>query len=290
VHQRLFPNSLEFSHNDFHIEIVPEKCREYPELLNEIRNRVVQVATRSRGWDDPETLEHMNANFKLGPLYEANTLVLIRSRRELVGLVGLVDDWQTSDGAILHLCSLGFLPNAQGRGFLPVLLSTVWPFVLHRHSVHQNVLEGRVFLTAITQSPYLYAMLHGISALYPAPNTVIPPAIRRVARAVVHRFDDHLELEENSLILRNECQFFYKKIPYSANRSLNAFCDSQLRYDQGDVFVLVGRVVPERVTRYMHRVEQLYGPLFADLHAILRGRGYLGIEQPDTQIRGFSHA
>src|ERR1051326_131362 len=155
----LFPNSFGLFYLGFDIEVVPEDCRRFPKLLESIQEQVLEVATRSRGWDE-SSLEHMRTHFKLGPLYEANSLVLIRRSGRLVGLAGAVNDWRVEGRSLVHLCSLGLLPDAQRRGFLPVLLGIVWALTLRDPEVKQDFQQGCAFVTSITQSPYLYALLH----------------------------------------------------------------------------------------------------------------------------------
>ncbi len=271
----LFPNSIAVAYEDFDLEVVPEECRRYPHLLEEIKEQVLDVATRSRGWDDMSSLQHMRAHFKLGPLYHANSLVLIRRAGKLVGLAGTVNDWHVPQGSIVHLCSLGLLPEAQRRGFLPVLLAILWGVTLQNPRCYEDFQNDRVFATAITQSPYLYALFHRLFALYPSPEReIVPEAIRQIGKAVVDRFDADLTLDEERLILRDECKFFYRRTPYSSDRKLNAFCDRALRYAQGDVFVLVGKAVSAQVAQYNRVVAGMHPQLFVVLQANLDEHGF----------------
>src|SRR5205809_676888 len=112
MNRLLFPNSVGFSHRGFEIELVPEGCRRSFHLLEKMQEEVLYVATRSRGWDE-QKLQHMRTHFKLGPLFDANTLVLIRKSGVLFGLAGSVNDWHVEQGSLIHLCSLGLLPEAQ---------------------------------------------------------------------------------------------------------------------------------------------------------------------------------
>jgi hypothetical protein len=285
MHPLLFPDALQLSHEDFEIEVVPEGCRAFPHLLESIQEEVLYIATRSRGWDE-RSLEHMRRHFKLGPLYEANALVLIRKDGVLVGLAGSVNDWHVEQGSLIHLCSLGLLPEAQQRGFLPVMLAFVWILTLRSPQAREDFQNRCAFITAITQSPYLYAMLHRLFDLYPSPERlVIPGEIREIAHAVVKRFDEELDLDEERLILRNECRFFYQRIPYSPNRSLNSFCDRNLRYQEGDVFVLVGRVIPEKVERYIASIASTHAELFSRFCSVLESRGDEAVSNPLNAIQ-----
>jgi hypothetical protein len=290
MHSLLFPNSFGFSYQDFDIELVPEGCRHFPRLLESIQEQVLNVATLSRGWDE-RSLEHMRAHFKLGPLYQANAVVLIRRNGMLVGLGGTVNDWRVPQGSLVHLCSLGILPDAQRRGFLPVLLGILWELTLHRPEVRDDFRNRRTFITAITQSPYLYAMLHQLFDLYPSPDhPFVPLEIQNVAHAVVKRFDEELQLDDEHLILRNECRFFYQRTPYSRNRELNSFCDRNLNYRHGDVFVLVGRVIPERITLYIESQAQIYAELYRRFWKALEANGYNAEGKSDKFAEVTSHA
>ena len=285
----LFPKSFGLSHQGFEIEVVPEGCRRYPELLESIQEQVLRIATFSRGWDE-QSLDHMRTYFKLGPLYEANSLVLIKKNDTLVGLVGSVNDWRVDGRSLIHLCSLGLLPSAQRRGFLPVLLGILWTITLRRPEINEDFRQGRSYISAITQSPYLYAALHKLFDLYPSPDhPFVPAEVRGLARAVVNRFDEELQLEEETLTLRNECRFFYQKTPYSTSRELNLFCDQNLNYRNGDVFVLIGRVIPERVEQYIEFVANTHSDLYFRFCMALEENGYKDIRQTNMTVGVASH-
>jgi len=123
-----------------------------------------------------------------------------------------------------------------------------------------------VYVTAITQSPYLLAMLDRLFGIYPSPARMRPDADElTVARAVVGRFDPHLVLEENSFVLRGECEFFYRDEPASLDTSWNEYCRATLRPGQGDVFVAVGHATPERLEPFLLNVPRRYPELAAAL-------------------------
>jgi hypothetical protein len=111
-----------------------------------------------------------------------------------------------------------------------------------------------------------------IADIFPSPDREVPePDEIAVARQVVARFDPHLALEDG-FILRNECEFRYRRIPYSLDRRLNRFCDRKLRYDQGDVFVVVGRVNAGKLEAFRRQVETA----FPDLASRLQSEGVAG--------------
>ena len=281
----LFPGSFGLSYRDFEIEIIAEGCRRSPHLLESIQEEVLTVATYSRGWDE-QSLDLMRAHFKLGPLYQANSLVLIRKVGRLVGLAGSVNDWKVESGSLVHLCSLGLLPEAQKRGFLPVLLGILWSLTLRLPQVRQDFRSSRVYITAITQSPYLLAMLHELFDLYPSPeHPSIPAEIKSIAHAVVERFDAELHLDDERLIIRNECKFFYQRTPYSSNRRLNSFCDHHLNYREGDVFVLVGKVIPEKIEKYLESIAAAHSDLYIQFCEALKSNGWKEHSQ-DGEIAG----
>ena len=266
-----FPNSFAVSHRGFEVEVVVSGCRDNPTLLGSLEEEVLEIAARSRGWIDDQGIRQLRAHFKLGPLYDANSLVLIRRNGKLVGLAGTVNDWHLGGCSILHVCSLGLLPEVQLQGFLPVLMAMVFVHASEDSRYTDSLQRGGAFVTAITQSPYLYAMFHRICNLHPSPDVAsIPKCIQDVAQGVVARFDPEHHLDREHLILRNECRFFYKKTPYSVNRKLNAFCDRNLSYRDGDVFVLVGALSEQAVTRYISRISALYPALFDDIASGLR--------------------
>lgn len=265
---RLLPDSYTGTYRDFEFEVALKGVFKYPPLLDQIREEIFNIAARARGWDDDQGLAAMRRNFKIGPLYEANGLVLIRSNGALVGLGGSVNNWHVQDKSIVHLCGLGLLPEAQNRGFLPAMIALLWVTSLEDETLRKNFVRERVYISAITQSPYILAFLSRLFDVYPSPHRTEPDDdMIEVAQHVVARFDAGISFDAKRFILRNECKFFYKRTPYSSDRQINEFCDQNLRFDQGDVFVVVGRVLPHLVRRYVNRVSRHHPELFTALQA-----------------------
>lgn len=285
---RLFPDSYTGTYRDFEFEVALKGVFKYPPLLDQMREEIFNIAARARGWDDEQGLAAMRQNFKIGPLYEANGVVLIRSNGALVGIGGSVNNWHVQDKSIVHLCGLGLLPEAQNRGFLPAMIALLWLTSWEDEALRKNFERERVYVSAITQSPYILAFLSRLFEVYPSPNRTAPDEdMIEVAKHVVARFDADIPFDEQKFILRNECKFFYKRMPYSSNRQINDFCDQNLRFDQGDVFVVVGRVLPHLVRRYVNNVSRHHPELLTALEAGLRHQA-LGIEryQPSTVLEG----
>jgi hypothetical protein len=146
----------------------------------------------------------------------------------------------------------------------------LWDVVWRDQNTRQRILGGRCYLTAITQSPFIMAFLAGVSDLYPMPGRDGPdPDLVAVAETVVDRFDPHVAFDRGTFILRNECEFFYRHIPYSANSRINEFCDQRLRYAEGDTFAAVGRVRANAVLRFVQAVERSQPELFGVLKGAL---------------------
>lgn len=263
-----FPNSYIGTYRHFEFEVAQRDVFRYPQLLDDMREDIFRIAAAARGWDDEQALESMRHNFKIGPLYKANGVVLIRANGTLVGLGGSVNNWHTEDKSIVHLCSLGLLPEVQNRGFLQAMVALLWLSSLQDRTLRENFELEHVYISAITQSPYILAFLSRLFDVYPSPHRATPdPDMVEVAKQVAARFDGEIPFDAQSFVLRNECKFFYKHTPYSSDRKINEFCDSTLRYDQGDVFVMVGRVIPNVVKRYVNRVQKHHPELFAALRA-----------------------
>ena len=235
-----------------------------------MREEVFQIAAAARGWDDEQSLEFFRSDFKIGPLYEANGAVLIRANEVLVGLGGAVNNWHVQDKTIIHLCSLGLLPEVQNRGLLQAIVALLWFSCLQENTLRENLDHGRVYVSAITQSPYILAFLSRLFDVYPSPQRTKPSEdMVGVGQQVAARFDGHIPFDAETFILRNECNYFFKRTPYSSDRQINEFCDRSLRYDQGDVFVIVGRVIPHVIDQYVHRVARHYPELFTALRTCL---------------------
>lgn len=256
-------------YKELEFELVPSGACLQADRIERICEQVIYVAARSRGWNDIASLNFFRQKFKLGPLFEAQALALVRRNDQLVGLAGSVNDWRVPEGAIIHLCSLGLLPEVQAQGVLPVLMYLLWKATIKSQNISQLLSKECLFTSAITQSPYIFWFMSQIADVYPSLERN-PPGRKElgVAIRVAQRFDAHLSLEHGSFILRNECEFRYKRLPYSPNRQINRFCDEELRYDQGDVFVLVGRVNADKINNFCHRVEQLHPNLVTALNPI----------------------
>lgn len=276
----LLPDSTVVAFGGFEFELAPEGVSRHPELLELLREDVLTIAAQSRGWYEPAHLDHFRRVFKLEPLFEADGLALVRRDGRLVGIAGMMHRLPAGDCSVLHLCSLGLLPQAQNRGFMATLFSVLWDVVLELPQVRDNYRNGRAYLTAITQSPYIMAFLARVSELYPAPGAAPPPlGVVEVARQVVARFDPQIPFDPDDFVLRGECDFFYRTIPYSLNRSINAFCDQRLRYSEGDTFVLVGRARQDAINRVIGAVERNHPDLFHAIRAGLRTRTSRGAQQ-----------
>jgi hypothetical protein len=273
----LFHDSLEISFQGFSLEFIRSGAGLRRDLLDRIRDEILWVAVRSRGWTDDSTYEHFRRWFHIEPLYETNALMLVRHAGQLVGLAGAVNNWRVDNRSLIHLCSIGLLPEAQARGLIPAMMGVLWEVSLQDKQVREDFENRRAFITAITQNAYLIAYLHKIFELYPGPDVRPDAEIRSVSRAVVERFCPELPIEEETLVLRGEANYGYRRTPYSTNRKINAFCDSQLRYDKGDTFVVVGRVVPDRLQPYR-------ALLWARYHEVLSALGFspIGPERPQV--------
>ncbi|MBI2910352.1 MAG: hypothetical protein HYX92_22130 [Chloroflexi bacterium] len=273
---RLFPQSFAAVYRGVDVEVVASGAFEHPHLLDQIREQVLNVAALSRGWDDPQGSETLRRNFKIGPLYEANALMLIRRNGSLVGLVGSVNNWHVDSGdkTIVHMCCLALQPEVQNRGFLQVSMALLWLISQQNDVLRRNYSRQRVYISAITQSPYILAYLQSMFDVYPSPYRArATPDMTNVAQRVARRFDEHVAFDPSTFILRKECNFFYKRIPYSSNPDINHFCDQNLRYDQGDVFVVIGNVIPSNIDSYIQVVSKRYADLFNILQDGLKVHG-----------------
>lgn len=270
VTARALPGSALVSYGGFDFELAPEGAGGDPAPLLALREEVLQLAARSRGWTEPDQIAEFGRTFKLQGLYDADALALVWRDGRLVGTAGFVHRLPLEDGAIVHLCAVGFLREAQNRGFLPVLFALLWEVVGRLPRLAGPYRDGRLYLTAITQSPYLMAFLGHVSELTPTPARPAPDARERAVARVVHRhFDPEIPLEEDTLVLRGEAEFFYLKVPYGTDREVNAFCDARLRYAAGDTFLTVGRVRPETVDLLLGIVRGRAPELFETLRDAL---------------------
>lgn len=260
------PGGALVSYQGFDFELVPEQAGSDPDAIARLSPSVLHIAACSRGWTTPAEIAELSLTFKLQGLLDADALALVWREGRLVGVAGMVYRLPLERGAIVHLCSVGFLPEAQNRGFMPTLFGLLWEVISRLPRLAGPYRSGEVYLTAITQSPYLMGFLAAVSELQPAPGRPPPDArTLEVARVVHERFDPEIELDRRTLVLREECEFFYRKVPYGTSREINQFCDSRLRYAAGDTFLAVGRVDPQVIDRLVEVVQRRDPVLFLAL-------------------------
>jgi hypothetical protein len=71
-------------------------------------------------------------------------------------------------------------------------------------------------------------------------------------------------------VLREECDFFHRRIPYSTDRAVNRLCDERLRYAAGDTFVLVGRARDDAITGFTESCARAFPDLYHTLRETLQ--------------------
>jgi hypothetical protein len=271
MHVPRFPGSAIVVNGSTEFELVERDACQSRDLLDALRDEVLEIAAASRGWADADSLTFFRRYFKIGPLYETNALALARQSGRLVGLAGAINDWHVAEGSIVHLCSLGLLPSVQARGILPVLMLLLWQVTLRSPIVDARYRQRRLFFTAITQSPYILDFMSRVGSIYPSPDrlTAEPDEIA-IARHVAARLDPHLAFDEGGFVLRKECEFRYQRLPISQDRRLNQFCIDRLNHDDGDVFVVVGRADPNKIARFSARVMERYPAMVTSFESALR--------------------
>lgn len=270
----LFPDSVVVRHDGLTFELKPYGAADHPHLVARIRDDALDVAARSRGWNEPEEIASFAKVFKIEPLFEADGLALVWRDGRVVGLAGFCYEQGPRDGLVLHTCTLGLLPQVQNRGVLPALFALLWEVADARAGSPELYASGRVHLTAITQNPFIIAFLSQVADVFPGPDSVAPdPDALWVARRILDRFDPGVAFDPQTFVLREECAFFYRRIPYSSDARLNAFCDSRLRYAKGDTFMLVGKARPGAVLSFRRSVARAYPKLHKTLHEGLEALG-----------------
>lgn len=280
----LFPDSVVVRHDGLTFELKPYGAADHPHLVERIRDDALDVAARSRGWHEPEEIASFAEVFKVKSLFEADGLALVWHGDRVVGLAGFCYEQGPRDGLVLHTCTLGLLPQVQNRGVLPTLFGLLWEVADARAGHAELYASGRVHLTAITQNPFIIAFLSQVADVFPSPDSVGPdPDTLWVARRVLDRFEPEVPFDPKTFVLREECAFFYRNIPYSSDARLNAFCDSHLRYSKGDTFMLVGRARLGAVLAFRRSAARAYPELHEALHDGLEALGAVG---PATQREG----
>lgn len=225
--------------------------------LDRYHDDLLRLATLARGWD-LDAVPHMRRVFKIDPFYRATSMVLIFRRGRLCGTAGVDTDFAAAvpGSAIVHLCSLNLLDTLKHSGVVGVFMLLLEDYLLAALPSRQPV-----YFTSISQSPLVYRLLARLGHVYPNDDEAPPADVRRVARAVVARYDPGMALNEEGLILRGECAFFYKRVPYVADRRINALFDTRLDIAGGDVFVNVGKTdagaARDAIDRYRRRIEPM---------------------------------
>jgi hypothetical protein len=267
----LLPGSVVAAHDGFQVEMLTGGVNGHSALLERIRPDVLDIAARSRGWTSAEEIAEFSAVFKIEPLFRVDALALIWRDGRVVGLVGTTYHLGPDDSLVLHLGSLGLLPGVQNRGFLPVLFSLLLDLVGDLPGIAERYRRGRVYLTAVTQSPFIMKLLRRVSTLYPSPGLAAPDEhMVEVAADVMATFEPDVAFDPSSFVLRNEAEFGYRRMPNSTDSLLNELCASTLRYDQGDTFIVVGRVRQTDAERFVRSAARIGGGMFDTLRSALR--------------------
>jgi hypothetical protein len=259
------------AHDGFQVEMLTGGVAGHGALLERIRADVLDVAARSRGWTSAEEITKFSAVFKIEPLFRMDALALIWRDGRVVGLLGTIYHLGPDDSLVLHLGSLGLLPRVQNRGFLPVLFSLLLDLVSELPGTAECYRRGRVYLTAVTQSPFIMMLLRRVSTLYPSPDlAAADDHMVEVAADVMATFEPDVAFDPSSFVLRNEAEFSYRRMPNSTDSRLNELCESTLRYDQGDTFIVVGRVRQADAARFVRSAARIGGGMFDTLRSALR--------------------
>ncbi|MTJ82370.1 MAG: hypothetical protein F8N37_15365 [Telmatospirillum sp.] len=232
-------------------------ARQFPDDMRRLEPDLLRLATLARGWG-PDKLDHMRQVFKIDPFYNATAMALVFNGDNLVGTAGVDTDFDAgrNDRHIVHLCSVNMDRSLRNSGLIAQL------FVILADQVLASLPPGdEVFFTSISQSPLVYSIMSKIAPLHPDGRSRPPAPIVDVAGRVVAKYDPHLELEPDTLVLRRECDFFYRDVPYVSDTRINALFDSLLDIAAGDVFVNVGRTdvagALSKIGRYQKRAAQL---------------------------------
>ncbi len=246
-HMRFLSNDLVILHD----------ARCHQDDLKALEGDLLRLATFARGWDI-DILVQMQEVFKVDPFYNATSLVLVFCDGVLLGTAGVDADIAAGPegGHIIHLCSVNLLSKLRTSGIVALLLVLLSDRILAKLPQHASL-----YFTSISQSPLVYSLIAKIARLYPDGATQPPPEVVEVARRVAAKYDGHLVLEPDALVLRNECAFFYKDVPYVADPKINRLFDQVLDIPAGDVFVNVGKTsvkeAAQTIERYRYRFQAL---------------------------------
>ncbi|MER9680388.1 hypothetical protein NKJ23_13795 [Mesorhizobium sp. M0184] len=217
--------------------VVLPRAGEHRSQLDAQRDALLKLATLARGWGSEE-VPRMREVFKLEPFHRATSLVLVFDQGRLCGTGGVDANFAECppDVTILHLCSLNLLDEQKRTGLAALFMLLLGEELLAPLPAHRPV-----YFTSISQSPLVYRLLTRLAKVYPDGRSTPPDDVREVARVVAARYDPHIPLDADRLVLRNECDFFYRQVPYVADSRVNALFDSELDIAAGDVFVNVGK-------------------------------------------------
>lgn len=209
------------------------KGRVTKEMLFEDAIRLVAIA---RGWTKEEEIAELRKTYKFNPFLAANMICIAHKGREVCGLVTF--RYFDLDGEpIMHVSNSSMTPELQGKNAMTYMAFAGLAKARAR-------LEGkgppRQWVTLITQNPVVYGIFSSRGEMYPPMDgSPIPDDAKRVAAFIAKEFVPTVELDPETNILRNECQFFYSQIPRWKDQRVNDWFDKNLRYYQGDTIIMV---------------------------------------------------
>ena len=248
----MFEGAEKLRFQDFEL-VVLRDTKPFRKDLKALEGELLELASYARGWEQKD-LPRMRAVFKFEPFYLATSLVLVFQNTRLYGTAGVDVDFEVAPGQghILHLCSVNLRKPLRNSALMARLF-----VLLADHILAKIPADHEIYFTSISQSPAVYSLISKIARLYPNGEEVPPDNVKDVARRVVAKYDPHLTLETDTLILRNECDFFYKDVPYVSDPKINGLFDRMLDIAAGDVFVNVAKSTVQRavskIDRYRNR-------------------------------------
>jgi len=196
---------------------------------------VTRLVANARGWYAQSEIDELRKTYKFNPFLVADMICIARREDEVCGLCTF--RYFDVDGEpVMHVSNSSMSPELQGKN---VMTYMAFAGLAKARSRLGEGAPPRQWVTLITQNPVVYGIFSSRGDIYPSVSgQPTPDDAKKVAGYIANVFVPQVKLDPETLILRNECQFFYNETPRWKDARVNEWFDTNLRYREGDTIVM----------------------------------------------------
>ncbi len=224
---RYLPDSRILTISGLAVEVIDKPLEALEPILTAAYldlNRLLYIGNRAR----PGTFMHFH-------LASASSLAIARVGSQVAGFSLATHLSVSGEHVVIHNAT-AVDSEIRGRS-MSFLLNAVHYFDAFLASPVRGF-----YSVARTYNPLIYGGLLSAGPYYPRPNAPPPPKIRDLGIAVARMLNADAPYDPDVMVQRGAWKKLHKgEIPRHWSREVNAYCDTHLRYDEGDGLIVVGR-------------------------------------------------